>query len=417
MYPRHRLDIGPGDLIYGLAACLTAHHPSRLEAAALRSGGISGHGLVAQSVRSGWHLLLTAMAWDPGSEVLVTAITHPDMIRVIEAHGLRVVPIDVDPATLAPSLDELARALTARSRALMVVDLFGGRLDLDPLADFARDHDLLLVDDAAQAFTGPASLAAGRADVTLFSFGMIKTSSAAGGAILVIRNPGLLARLRRLQRTWPVQSRLSYAGRLLKIAALLLLGQPTVYKLFFRACARLGLDPDLLINAVSRSAPKAGGAAQAGLLDQLSRRPSPALIALLGRRLRSFDGDRVRRRAALGERVAAAMPGSVCHPGSRSRGRTHWLFPVQVPDPVALVAELRRRGLDASHATSNLTAVAGSDGVLPQRAGRLMASVVYLPVYPELPEAAVRDLLGAVAWDDRSRVHGSGELDEGRRTV
>ena len=132
MYPRHWLDIGASDLAYGLAACVTAWRPAKAEAEVMRAGAIAGHGLVAHSVRSGWHLLLTALAWNPGSEVLVTAITHPDMVRIIEAHGLQAVPVDVDPETLAPALDDLARAVTGRTKAVMVVDLFGGRLNLDP---------------------------------------------------------------------------------------------------------------------------------------------------------------------------------------------------------------------------------------------------------------------------------------------
>jgi dTDP-4-amino-4,6-dideoxygalactose transaminase len=226
---------------------------------------------------------------------------------------------------------------------------------------------------------------------------MIKTSSAGGGAIMVVRDPGLLAGLRRLHRTWPIQQRRAYAGRLLKIVGLLMLGQPSIYQLFFRACARVGRDPDRLISTATRSSsPVPDGGADAGPLDRLRRRPSPALIAVLRRRLGNFDADRLRRRAAVGERVAAALPESARHPGSGMAAHTHWLFPVLVADPSALVAELRRRGLDASRATSNLTAVTGSDGVTPEAARRLMASIVYLPVFPELPEPGLRELLRAL---------------------
>ena len=52
------------------------------------------------SVRSGWDLLLHVLAWPAGSEVIVSAITHPDMIRILRAHGLVPVPVDVDLDTL-----------------------------------------------------------------------------------------------------------------------------------------------------------------------------------------------------------------------------------------------------------------------------------------------------------------------------
>ena len=56
------------------------------------------------SVRSAWDLLLHVLAWPAGSEVIVSAITHPDMITILRAHGLVPVPVDVDLDTLAPSV-------------------------------------------------------------------------------------------------------------------------------------------------------------------------------------------------------------------------------------------------------------------------------------------------------------------------
>ena len=49
--------------------------------------------------------MLEALALPAGSEVLVSAVTHPDMIRILEAHELVAVPVDLDTATLAPRLE------------------------------------------------------------------------------------------------------------------------------------------------------------------------------------------------------------------------------------------------------------------------------------------------------------------------
>ena len=56
------------------------------------------------------------------------------------------------------------------------------------------------------------------------------------------------------------------------------------------------------------------------------------------------------------------------------------------------MAELGRRGIDVSTGTSNLVAVAAEDGSVPEQAGELMASIVYLPSYPQLGPAG-RDRL------------------------
>ena len=74
------------------------------------------------------------------------------MVRIIRGHGLRAVPVDIDPETLAPRPWMLEVALTPRTRVVLVAHLFGGRMDLGPVARFARERGLLLVEDCAQAF-------------------------------------------------------------------------------------------------------------------------------------------------------------------------------------------------------------------------------------------------------------------------
>jgi perosamine synthetase len=158
-------------------------------------------------VRSGFDLLLGALAVAPGDEVLVSAVTHPDMVRIIEGRGLCAVPLDLKTATLEPQSELLEKALSHRTRAILVAHLFGGRFDLGPVAAFARRHGLLLVEDGAQAFRGPGDPGDPLADVSMFSFGTLKTASAVGGAVLHVRDPDLLGRMRRAQERWPVQRR------------------------------------------------------------------------------------------------------------------------------------------------------------------------------------------------------------------
>jgi hypothetical protein len=110
---------------------------------------------------------------------------------------------------------------------------------------------------------------------------------------------------------------------------------------------------------------------------------------MLYRRMRTFDGRRLARRAKTGERFASRLRVLDLHPGRHSSRRTHWLFPVIVADPGALVADLRRHGLDASRATSSIAAVEAPPGrSSPAEASLMMSGVVFLPVYPELPSQA-----------------------------
>ena len=152
MYARHRLDLSVGDILFGFVSCGRHWRRERLEGEVLRLCSLEEEVLVCFSVRSGSDLWLGAQGLRAGDEVLVSAVTHPDMVRIIRGHGLRAVPVDIDPETLAPRPWMLEVALTPRTRVVLVAHLFGGRMDLGPVARFARERGLLLVEDCAQAF-------------------------------------------------------------------------------------------------------------------------------------------------------------------------------------------------------------------------------------------------------------------------
>src|SRR6476469_9980462 len=143
LYSRHRLDIGPRQLLYALSACIWARDAQRLGARLVGGWSPSGNGIACRSVRSGFHLLLDVLDLTAGDEVLVSAVTHPDMVRIIEAHGLVAIPVDLDAATLAPRLEVAEGLVTPKTRAFLVAHLFGGRFDLAATVAFAKRHRML----------------------------------------------------------------------------------------------------------------------------------------------------------------------------------------------------------------------------------------------------------------------------------
>ena len=112
LHPRHRLDVSVRDLLFGLSACLWAFGRRRLEAEVGRAFPPVEDALACFSVRSGFDLLLGALGLAPGEEVLDSAVTHPDMVRIIEAHGMGVDPVDLETATLEPRCGLLEEALS-----------------------------------------------------------------------------------------------------------------------------------------------------------------------------------------------------------------------------------------------------------------------------------------------------------------
>jgi len=357
-------------------------------------------GLVCYSVRSGWDLWLAAQGWRAGDEVMVSAVTHPDMARIIRGHGLRPIPVDIDPETLAPRRRALEAALTARTRVVLVAHLFGGRVDLRPVVRFARRHGLLVAEDCAQAFQGPGLMGDTVAELSMYSFGTLKTSTAFGGAVLRVRDRRVLARMREIQDAYPVQRRALYAKKLFGAFWLVAVSRPLPYALLARACAWLGYDLDALVNGAVRAFP--AREPEEAFFRRLRQRPCAPLLAMLSRRFRSFDREKLARRASAGERLARRLWVAGAHPGGRALSRTHWLFPVVVHDPEAVVLGLRTYGLDASRATSSIVVVRGPDErSYPAEAHRMMSGVVFLPVSPDLPPQAF-DVMADLVNDSRA---------------
>ena len=394
---RHRLDIRVRDFAYALAAGAAAHNAERLTSRLEATWSPGGQGLACRSVRSGFHLLLSALDIPVGGEVLVSAITHPDMVRILEAHGLVAVPVDLDVATLAPRLELAERLVTDRTKAILIAHLFGGRIDMEPIAAFANRHQLLVWEDCAQAFTSPGETGDPRADVSMFSFGALKTCTALGGALFTVRSQALMARMRRTQAGWRPQGRRAYVAVVLKFLAFTLLTRPFAYGLLARGHGVFGRDFDRLVNSSVR-------AFRTGqLLPQLEVKPSAPLVATLAYRLSTFDSTRLLRRSAAGEslatRIAAQFAGHLVLPGNRMTRHAYWLFPVVSSHPDELIQACRRAGIDAARGASSVTVVAAPPGrpeAEASAARQMMGGLVFLPAYPELTRRSLVRLVTAL---------------------
>ena len=108
----------------------------------------------AVSVGSGLdalHLALRAVGVLPGDEVLVPSNTFIATWLAVEMCGAVPVPVEPDPETLNISPDEILRSISSRTKALVVVHLYGQPVELDRIMQICEENGVTLVEDAAQA--------------------------------------------------------------------------------------------------------------------------------------------------------------------------------------------------------------------------------------------------------------------------
>ena len=415
---RRPLDIDWKDLFFGIRCCLG---PDRMDRETVESR-TNPEAVACLSARTGLDLVLRALDLPRNSEVLMSAVTVPGMWRVVEENGLVPVPLDLDPGTLAPSAAELDRRLSPRSRVLVVAPLFGIIPDLRRLGAAARRHGLVVVADLAQA---PRFSQTDCWDAALFSFGPIKERTALGGGLVVVKDPVLDGRIRRLEAELPSQTNLNHFRRIIRYAALKCLSLPLPYTLLAILLTLTGRDLDAWIGARVR------GFGNRDLMRQLRRRPAPALLSLLARRL-----DPLRRKEGRPSLFnldpgipfglsnyarARLLVSSIPQPLVGREALDHFfdLFPVRSQAPQALVRAMRSNGLDAC--------MKGNLGVVPAPPGRpaaivaryLLETTVFLPFHREMTEKELqrmartaRSVPEARTWQSEA---GPGRGDRRRR--
>jgi dTDP-4-amino-4,6-dideoxygalactose transaminase len=151
---------------------------------------------------SALHMALLACGVGPGDEVITTPATWISTSWAISYVGARPVFVDVDPVTCNLDPEQVGRALTPRTRALLPVHLYGQSADLARLCALAEAHGLVLIEDAAQAH---GARHAGRRVGTLgragcFSFYPGKNLGAFGeGGCVVTDDDEVARRIRRLR--------------------------------------------------------------------------------------------------------------------------------------------------------------------------------------------------------------------------
>jgi perosamine synthetase len=159
------------------------------------------HSIAVTSCTTALHLSLAALGFGPGDEAIVPALTWISTANVVEHLGGKVVFCDIDLDTFNIDVNDAARKINPRTKAILPVHLFGLSADMSPIMELAREHGLWVVEDAACGF---GSTYQGRhvgtlGDTGCFSFHPRKAITTGEGGMITTQSDALAEKLRRLR--------------------------------------------------------------------------------------------------------------------------------------------------------------------------------------------------------------------------
>jgi len=164
--------------------------------------------------RMAFYYILRALDLEPGSEVIFPALTFWVIPEIALRTGLKPVFVDVDPLTFNIDPEKIEERVTTRTRAIVPTHLYGQPCDMNAILPIAEKHNLIVIEDCAQAAGAryQGRLVGTFGTASLFSFQMLKGINTYGGGMAITNDALIGARVCELASREPHQSR----GELLK---------------------------------------------------------------------------------------------------------------------------------------------------------------------------------------------------------
>ena len=233
----------------------------------------------------------------------------------------------------------------------------------------------------------------------MFSFGTIKTATALGGGVLIIRNnSSLAAAIDSLHDAYPVQKTSSYFKKLAKYMLLMLFFPPGIYRCLVAVLQRAAIDYDAFIHKLSRSFPGSD------LMPQIRVQPGSPLLKLLLRRFETFPRHAIEEHIGRGRSLLQRLPETYRFPGAKSKQHTFWVFPILCDEPDSLIRKLRDSGYDATqkHSLQLVAPAEGDPGAATPNCRSILRHIVYLPLYPRIPTIEIERMIVVMQTESAS---------------
>lgn len=220
--------------IFDTGAFVLGKHNKSLEEQIASRHGVK-HGIAVNSGTDALKIALQACGIGPGDEVVTTAFTFVASVEVIAQLGATPVFVDIEGDTFNIDPELIEAAITERTKAIMPIHLFGQLAAAKKIKEIADKHDLLVIEDAAQAIYNhhEGTYAGNFGIATGLSFYVTKNLGAAGDGGLILTNSddvkdrALSLRIHGMGRERYYYDDLGYTSRMAEIQAAVLCAKLT----------------------------------------------------------------------------------------------------------------------------------------------------------------------------------------------
>lgn len=261
------------------------------------------HGISVANGTVALHLALAAHGIGPGDEVILPTLTFIATANVVHYTGATPVFVDSDSQTWQMDVNEVAKKISIRTKAILPVHLYGHPVDMAPLMELAAAHQIFVVEDAAEAHGAEyrGRRVGGLGHVGCFSFYGNKIITTGEGGMLVTDDDELAARLHFLKDHGMSKERRYY-------------------------------HPEVGYNYRMTNIQAALGVAQLERIEQFSERKQEI--------------------ASMYQELLGGCPGLVTHPQAPWARNSYWMYSVLVREHAklsrdALMAHLKAQGIDS----------------------------------------------------------------------
>jgi len=158
------------------------------------------HAIAVNSCTAALHLALDAVGVEEGDEVIVPCMTFTATAEVVLYFKAKPVLVDCLSDTLNIDPDQVERAISSKTKAIIPVHFGGHACDMAAILDIARRHNLYVIEDAAHALPGKyrQQSIGSIGDITCFSFYATKTITTGEGGMATTNNPEWASRMRMM---------------------------------------------------------------------------------------------------------------------------------------------------------------------------------------------------------------------------